>query len=170
MITPCAAAAVWRGQPVAVKVMLASHGDHAAELESFRQEVIDYLHAIRIDAPALEACIRRPTLPWLRRSMLKAPCCSRRDHLACLYGLISDESPILYALLTCEPGAGAGRSAARAHHLPAGGVPGAAPHLHRGGTRTWRVPLRSPTPAQPLRPPRPPGPHAPASGAECSLL
>ena len=33
------AAARWKGAAVAVKVMLASSGDHASELESFRQEV-----------------------------------------------------------------------------------------------------------------------------------
>ena len=32
-------AATWKGRAVAVKVMLASHGEHAGELESFRQEV-----------------------------------------------------------------------------------------------------------------------------------
>jgi len=32
-------AATWKGRAVAVKVMLASHGEHASELESFRQEV-----------------------------------------------------------------------------------------------------------------------------------
>ncbi|CAL5219257.1 g1053 [Coccomyxa viridis] len=31
--------ATWKGRAVAVKVMLASHGEHAGELESFRQEV-----------------------------------------------------------------------------------------------------------------------------------
>ena len=35
----CMAAARWKGRAVAVKVMLASAGDHAGELESFRQEV-----------------------------------------------------------------------------------------------------------------------------------
>lgn len=34
-----ALAATWKGRAVAVKVMLASHGEHAGELESFRQEV-----------------------------------------------------------------------------------------------------------------------------------
>ncbi len=35
----CLLAATWKGRAVAVKVMLASHGEHAGELESFRQEV-----------------------------------------------------------------------------------------------------------------------------------
>ena len=35
----CLLAATWKGRAVAVKVMLASHGEHASELESFRQEV-----------------------------------------------------------------------------------------------------------------------------------
>ena len=35
----CLLAATWKGKAVAVKVMLASHGEHAGELESFRQEV-----------------------------------------------------------------------------------------------------------------------------------
>ena len=35
--TFCIAAARWKGRAVAVKVMLASAGDHASELESFRR-------------------------------------------------------------------------------------------------------------------------------------
>ena len=52
----CLLAATWKGRAVAVKVMLASHGEHAGELESFRQEVRivvpETVHASQLRCPA----------------------------------------------------------------------------------------------------------------------
>ena len=69
------AAARWKGRAVAVKVMLASAGDHAGELESFRQEVqvlsgLAHKRIILCWAPAW----RRPTSASWRRWPMQAPC------------------------------------------------------------------------------------------------
>ncbi|KAK9908804.1 hypothetical protein WJX75_003138 [Coccomyxa subellipsoidea] len=55
--------AQWRGRPVAVKVMTATHSENAAELESFRREV-EVLSGLQHDriVRLLGACLAPPTI------------------------------------------------------------------------------------------------------------
>ncbi len=126
----CVIAATWKGRAVAVKVMLASHGDHAGELESFRQEV----------RPCGAA--GRAVLVMLWRLPVKHMHLSPRELLCNVSG------PVCRTLLDKKcmqlVGSSPEWAAAREDHLPAGRLPGASPHLHSGRACQCRLLIQPP--------------------------
>jgi hypothetical protein len=128
---------------------------------------------------ARRACSRAGQLPaggeLLAQHALPFKCASHHTQRCCMKPaafIAAHARCVAEAGRTCPEGwdftaclgAGAERPAARAHRVPAGRVPCAAAHLHRGGAGARGVPLRPAAPAQPLRPPRTPAAAAAAAG------